>query len=475
MLTNFFSYLIQVSAMLAVFALAYRLFFRHLTHFYWNRAYLLASVVLSSLLPLLPTVGLFSTTASAGLALPFNPVFFGSGGAVIPALTNAAQPLGDAIQIEYLLLGVYGAGFLYKSWRFCRNLWAIFRLSRANQKVEDGPLYSVYFQADLPTFSFGHSIFLRSDDDSLTLEEQAQVLLHEEIHVRHRHTLDLLLFELAGIVFWFNPVVYYLRSCLRLVHEYTVDAVVTRACGNVKQYGYLLLKMASETALPLLATFSNKQIFHRIQMLTQKPSTSMQKLNYLIVLPLLALSMMIVSCFRNDDRPAFADRSVKPQTGLPIGQITWQGNRVYTTDELTKTLGVQRGDLYDKETFRDRLFNRLGTDVASLYMDKGYLFFNVDVRENRVSNGVNLELQVFEGTPVNIGAVTFKGNHKIPNEQLAKAVSVRSGDLFNRSKLIQSQQTLAESGYFDSKAIGINPVPDAERGTVDLEFTVIEK
>ncbi|MGV3558974.1 POTRA domain-containing protein [Larkinella arboricola] len=475
MLNDFFLYLIQVSVSMAVFALTYRLLFDRLTHFQWNRIYLLASVLFSVLMPLVPTSGLWSTPVSTGLELRFDMIRSGANEAGFQAEEEATQAVGQAQLIAYTLQTLYLLGVLYKSWQLYRSLDAVFRLIQTSPKVEEGAAYAVYVQSDLPTFSFGRSILLNPENDLLTLEEQAQVLLHEEIHVRHRHTLDLLLFELAGVVFWFNPVVHYLHFAIRQVHEYAVDAIVTQTCGTVKSYGYRLLKLTAQNPLPLMAPFSNKQVIRRIQMLTQKPSSPMQKLKFLMVLPVLALSLLVGSCFRNNDRPAFQAQDVKPQKGVSISRLVWKGNTVYSSEQLTDVLGIRPGDLYEKEGFASRLINQAGTDVASLYMDKGYLFFNTEVHEKRVGNAVNLELEVFEGKPANVENVVFKGNKKITTKQLLEMVAVRPGELFNRSKLIQSQKALAESGYFNPTQIGINPLPDIENNTVDLEFTVIEK
>lgn len=470
MFIDFFTYLLQGTLLLTVFALAYRLFFCRLTYFHWNRGYLLASVLISCLLPLLPTFNIFGTVAPAGLEFRFDAVSPIHDGFADQSTDDAAQTMSVLDWPGYVFLVLYLSGLFYKSWRLYCNLGAICRLIRTSKKVDQGVFYSVYVQSDLPTFSFWRFIFLNPDNDLLTPEEQAQVLLHEKIHVQHHHTLDLLLFELVGILFWFNPIVKYLHFSIRQVHEYAVDSLVTQLSGNVRQYGYLLLKMTAQNPLPLLASFSNKQVFRRIQMLTQKPSNSMQKLKFLIVLPLLVLSLFVCSCFRKDTQPTF--QAIKPQKGVPIGAITWKGNTVYSTESLNEVLGVHPGDLYDKEAFAIR---HPEANVTYLYMDKGYLFFYVDVRENYAGNVVNLELEVYEGKPVQVKNVSFRGNKKVTTKQLLETITVRPGELFNRSKLLQSQKVLAESGYFNPRQIGINPAPNFERNTVDLEFVVVEK
>lgn len=470
-------YLAQGTVSLAVFALAYRLFFSRLTYFQWNRVYLLGSAVLSLLIPLIPMLWLSSANTVTEAVFRLNLVSFSHSAPSFPQADTTGPAVFSANSFGILLLVLYLAGCLYKTVGLYRNLSAIFRLIRTSQNVESGSYYSVYRQSALPTFSFLTCIFLNSEDHSLTEEERSQVLQHEQLHVRQRHTIDLLVFEIVGIVFWFNPVVKYFNFSIRQVHEYFVDSIVTRASGNVRTYGYLLLKLTTQQSPnSLVNSFSTKPVFLRIQMLTQTPSKPMQKLKFLIILPILALTTVLCSFLQPaENRFAAPTHSEKPVKGIPIGRISWKGNTVYPTTKLNQILGVKPGDLYEKKAFTDHLFNHAGTDVASLYMDNGYLYFNIDVNEDRVGKMVNLELTVFEGTQATIGKVAVKGNKKVPADKILEAIAIQPGDLFNRSKLIKSQRALAEMGAFNPKQIGINPIPNEKTKTVDLEYILIEK
>ncbi|MGM9509901.1 POTRA domain-containing protein [Larkinella sp. GY13] len=477
MATDVWSYLSRGSVSLAVFALGYRFFFSRLTYFQWNRVYLLGCAGLSLLIPLLPLPGQFgiNTVTEAVFRLQL-PSIRSSGGAFHPAEVPRSAFFSAAL-IERILLTVYLAGCLYKTICFYRNLHAIFRLRQSAEKVELGRYCTIYRQSALPTFSFLTCIFLNSDDHSLTEDERAQVLQHEQLHVTQWHTIDLLLFEIVGIVFWFNPVVIYFNHSIRQIHEYFVDSQVTRAIGNVRSYGYLLLKLTTQpSSNALVNSFSTKPVFLRIQMLTQSPSKPMQKLKFLLIVPILALTTVLCSFLQPaENRLTVQPQSEKPGKGTPIGRISWKGNTVYSTAELTKTLDLKPGDRYDKADFNNRLFNLVGTDVSSLYMDKGYLYFGVDVQENRVGNVVNLVLTVFEGSPTTIGKIIIKGNKDITDAQIRDWIAIQPGELFNRSKLIKSQQKLAKSGYFNPKKIDINPIPNPEMKTVDLAYVLDRK
>ncbi|RRB07748.1 M56 family metallopeptidase [Larkinella rosea] len=477
MLTDLFTYLAQGTVSLTVFALPYRFFFSRLTTFQWNRFYLVGSALLSLLIPFVSMPELVNSGVATGAVFGLSRV--GASQAVGELLlSETTAPTGfSASDMGTILLVLYGIGCLYKAARFGQNLRAIFNVIRTSRKIESGHCYSVYCQSRLTTFSFLNGIFLNFDEHSLTEEERAQVLQHERFHVRHRHTLDLLFFEILGIVFWFNPLVGYLSRSIRLVHEYVVDALMTRSGKNVRTYGYLLVKLTRQQGPnSLVHSFSTKPIFLRIHMLTQNPSKPMHKLIFLLILPVLALVTVLCSFLQPaENRLGSQSRTGKPLNGIPIGSISWKGNTVYSTTELNKALDVKPGDLYNKKDFTDRLYNHVGTDVASLYMDKGYLYFNVEVKENRMGKLVNLKLTVFEGAPATIGKVTVKGNKKISAAKILAALPIQPGDLFSRSKLIKSQQILAEMGPFNPTKVGINPIPNHQAKTVDLEYVLVEK
>ena len=479
MLTDFFLYLAQSTITVSIFALVYRLFLCRLTHFQWNRVYLLGSLVLSLVIPMLslPSVFVFGSDTVSEAAPRLNLVLSRFSTSTFLPGEQTNQTAFPTQFLGYILLIVYLAGCLHKTGMFYQNLKVIFKLIRTSQKVESGTYYSVYVQSDLPTFSFLNYLLLNSANKSLAEEEKDLIVEHELVHVRQRHTIDLLFFEIMGIVFWFNPLMTYLKFSIRQVHEYIVDQTITRNRSTVKTYGYLLLKLATQhTVVPMLNTFSNKQVLQRIQMLTQTPSSPMKKLFFLIILPFLSLTLVLCSFLQPDKsrlRPHFEPG--KSVMGTPIGRITWKGNTVHSADELNNVLGVRKGDLYNKEEFEKRLFKLAGTDVTSLYMDQGYLFFNIDVKENRVGQVVNLELTVFEGTQSTIGKIVIKGTKSVTDDKILALIGIQSGELFNRSKLIKSQQKLAESGYFNPKEIGINPIPNHQKKTVDLEYLLTEK
>lgn len=157
--------------------------------------------------------------------------------------------------------------------------------------------------------------------------------------------------------------------------------------------------------------------------------------------------------------------------------IIWKGNSIYATKELDAVLGIKQGDVYNAELLETRLrFSQDGRDVSSLYMDNGYLFFNVEPIEMAVaSDSIDLELRIFEGPQATIDKVTIKGNDRTHEHVIRRELFTVPGEKFSRSDIIRSQRQIINLGYFNPENLGINTPVNPQRGTVDIEYTVEEK
>ena len=126
--------------------------------------------------------------------------------------------------------------------------------------------------------------------------------------------------------------------------------------------------------------------------------------------------------------------------------ITWVGNSKYASKDLSKQLGIKRGDIYNQSTLESRLYQSAnGTDVSSLYMDDGYLFFRVEPVEVLVEgDSIDLEIRVSEGKQATINKVTVVGNTKTNDRVIMREIRTRPGQLFRRSDIIRSQRELAQ-------------------------------
>lgn len=157
--------------------------------------------------------------------------------------------------------------------------------------------------------------------------------------------------------------------------------------------------------------------------------------------------------------------------------ITWSGNYKYTDDTLSRMLGIIPGDIYNAEQLNVRLNgDPAGRDIASLYLDDGYLFFNLDPVEVLVENdSIDIEIRVFEGPQATIRKVIVEGNTKTSDYVILRELRTLPGQKFSRSDLIRSQREILNLGYFNQENLQVVPLPNAADGTVDIKYVVEEK
>lgn len=160
-----------------------------------------------------------------------------------------------------------------------------------------------------------------------------------------------------------------------------------------------------------------------------------------------------------------------------FGNINFIGNTKYSTEMLTSILAIKKGDVYNKKTLQTRLeMNQNGRDIASLYLDDGYLFFNIDQVEKQVYNDtIDLDLIMREGPQATIDKIIVRGNEKTNDKVILREIRTKPGQKFSRSEIIRTNRELSQLGYFDPEKIGVQPKPDPVKGTVDIEYTVVER
>lgn len=160
--------------------------------------------------------------------------------------------------------------------------------------------------------------------------------------------------------------------------------------------------------------------------------------------------------------------------------ITWVGNSVYPTEALDATLGIKKGDTYDKKTLHKRL--GIGREenpednssIKSNYQNSGYLMSQIDPAEIIVgADSIDLELKIFEGKQFSINEVGISGNNRLDDEVIRRELYTRPGELYNRSMLMQTIRTLGSMGHFNAETImpNIQPVSDE---LVDISWPLEE-
>lgn len=183
------------------------------------------------------------------------------------------------------------------------------------------------------------------------------------------------------------------------------------------------------------------------------------------------------SVYRVNDREINVEIWVNEGPKYYFRNITWTGNTKYSSEYLSKVLGIKKGDVYNQADLEaNLLMNPQNTDVSSLYLDDGYLFFDVKPVEILVENdSIDIEMRIREGKQARINKVTVVGNTKTHDHVILREIRTKPGMLFSRSDIIRSQRELAQLGYFNTETLGVNPKPNPTDGTVDIEYKVEEK
>ena len=173
------------------------------------------------------------------------------------------------------------------------------------------------------------------------------------------------------------------------------------------------------------------------------------------------------------------DLQMKEGRKYYFGNINWRGNTKYTDSILSVILNIKKGEIYNREI----LFNKLGKtptaeggDVSTLYQDDGYLFFRVDPIETAVYNDtIDFEIRIVEGPQATIKTIRIAGNEKTKDFVVRREIRTLPGDKFSRTLLIRSQREISQLNFFDQEKIKIDPIPNPEDGTVDINYGVEEK
>ncbi len=482
---EFLIYLLEVSVCQAGFYLLYRLFYTNLPYFQVNRFYLIGTTMLSFVIPLL-SIGIYYANDDNNVVSPlaawldFRAALSSSDLVNNTPVLNAPTFSWNLILSSGLLL-IYVVGCLLLTFKLCQGVWKVIHLVRNNNIQDRANCKVVTIDRGPAFFSFSRFIFINRNACQLDDDEVSSVLLHESVHIRQKHSYDLIFMEIASIACWFNPFIYKIRTAIGEVHEYLADREVIHHHYNIDNYSSLILKLSkTKNPMHLVHQFSMISMKKRMGMLYLKKPKKMHALKFLFILPALALLIAIFSC-TDKTEPASPKNNATAQTeGRPliINHISWSGNTLYSSEFLTKKLGIQVGDVYSKQKIEDKLnYKPDGSNLGALYMDKGYMYFTLKPKESFVgSNKVDLNFKIYEGPIVKVDKILVQGNHKTSTSKISKMIELKHGQVFSREKLIQSQKNLAASGLFVPTDIAMNPLPHAEDNQlVDIEFVLQEK
>ncbi|MEW2921387.1 M56 family metallopeptidase [Muricauda sp. ANG21] len=271
---DFAFYILKSAGISTLFLICYTLFLKKETFFNENRVFLLSGLVLSFLIPL---IGIKEIVWLEPIILPFN------------SASNQLEGVSDNTSTVYwiaILIMVYGLGVAFLFVRLIVNLLSLKRIVvKADCQKEDG-INFVETQNNTTPFSFFN--YLIYNPETLTKADFATIVAHERMHIKGRHTIDILLMHAIIILQWFNPFIWLYKASVEHNLEFIADRGALASGHDRIRYQNLMLKTMVGATHPYFSnSFYNSIIKKRIVMLNKKKSRKSNVWKFGIVLPLL--------------------------------------------------------------------------------------------------------------------------------------------------------------------------------------------
>jgi beta-lactamase regulating signal transducer with metallopeptidase domain len=294
-------YLVNTTLIWLVSLLVFDLILRKESYHSYNRAYLLLTLALGIVLPLIPlhqevVVTSLGSSPSISKAMVARNAVQQTGSYI------SATPLQQSTDWSAMLRLVYICGAVVMMFFMAKDMILLAKYFKG-RRLQNGTWTIIETGKTHTPFSFLKYIFISSSHHYSQAELQ-MVLAHEKQHGRLLHFADVFLLEIIRIIFWFHPLVHVYRKRLLTIHEYQADAAIV---GQRKQYSQFLIQQALLSSPPSLTHSLNRSpIKKRIVMLTHK-STFVAGFKRLVFLPLAIVCFVLftsnaISNERKDNR-----------------------------------------------------------------------------------------------------------------------------------------------------------------------------
>ena len=297
-------YLLKANVVISILFLFYLLVLKNDKSFWQNRFYLLFSLLVSLLLPFLPEMSfshLDPIQRQITMANPLNSLYATIGNSPMvnaPVHINTAyvsvKPGFTIPSLTQILVGIYLLVSFILLIRLIIKLLKLSLLIKKTDKQFTGGIYYCAFDGTAP-FSFFKYLVINKQlyNDS----ELQQIISHEKVHIRQWHSIDILFAEVAHAILWVNPLMAYLKRCIKLNHEYIADGEVINSGVDKKDYQLSILHSSLKRfqIYQLTNLYSSSKIKLRIKMMNLKKSSNVTAYKYAFVLLLVAASYFLIN------------------------------------------------------------------------------------------------------------------------------------------------------------------------------------
>ena len=316
--------MIKSTVFLSVFYAFFILFMKKTTFFRFNRMVFLAASVLCFILPALE----ISPTIFAGIDMPMNAIEEALTPTYVLGLDGVTVTAGSGKIWLIIISTVYFAGFIIVLGSNIASYMRLYALLHKSQAEDMDGIKVLIADMDMPSFSWGkHIVISRAD-----LESNPAIYTHEKMHIKCRHSIDLMLHSLISMIHWFNPLVWIARMELKMLHEYEADELTLKTGINPTQYQLLLVKKTVDAKQFQMANgFYHSKLKNRIIMINKKKTNRWMRLAYIICIPAIIGAMCCCSQRKGNNA----------QTGTPAA-----------TETVTETAAtVPYSEIFEKPTF----------------------------------------------------------------------------------------------------------------------------
>jgi TonB family protein len=338
---NWLHYLLEANLYLVVFYTGYCLFLNKETYYTLNRAYLLLSCILSFLLPVMQIGAL--KPAESGVV---NVVLIAPSGLKSVTTEDSPVSLITHITVDDVLLYTYLLGVLALALILIFKIFRLIKMTRATNALVDNKYKLIGIDGSNTAFSFFNYLFIGTKTAGSDI-----IIRHELVHIRQKHSADIIFMELIKIINWFNPFIYLMQVSLKTVHEYIADEQTAAHETDALAYSSFLVNNAyGLNGSSVTHSFFNYNLLKkRIIMLNQKRSGSLARLKYLMAVPICAAALC-ASTLGFSKTYALIDLAPRRHT-VPTADYKPANIATDTTRLINRNQVTSKGYKYDEDGY----------------------------------------------------------------------------------------------------------------------------
>ncbi|NPA45316.1 MAG: TonB family protein [Chlorobi bacterium] len=286
---NFFQYSIEVTIAMFLFFAVWKLFLEKETFNKLNRKYLLSTFILSFIIPFVKIN--FKINEQGNIISQISET--------IQLKEIIVEQTNPSLSTFQILTYVY---FIISTLLLIILIYKLVSIQLFAKKCEIQTYNGTEIfisKKNISAFSFLNKIFF--NEDEIKKPNFNNILQHELAHVKQKHTIDIIILEIAKIIMWFNPMIYFYRNQLKMLHEYLADEEVILQGFKADEYKMLLIKQQIGFNFEFANHFNKSLTLKRINMINKFESSEFAKLKLLFAIPILAITLMLFSFSENNE------------------------------------------------------------------------------------------------------------------------------------------------------------------------------